>query len=579
MTAIPVPTDHVAASKAELIAWLHDAGTPGQAAFRASARAAVAATLAVVLGWAAVAIAVGSSTRPGTGRRWLFAALVVLAGATALRAVAQHVSRRMARRGRDAVTRALRRSVLATALPEVSGTPRVRGERAAHASIELIDQVAGYHERTQPARRAVVASSGLVLAVIAALHWPVAVILALSTPILPANTRLAAMATDDASRRQLDEVRRLSHQLLDRFRGMRTLVSLGAVERERGVVEQASDRLNRATNAVLRRAFIASGVLDAVVTFAIAVCATYVGLVLLGYVHLGWAPGLGFVAGLLVLVLCPVYFAPLREHAAGYHERDEALAAAAILVALIPPRPAAADDRSRHGGALPAAPVIELDRVTVAFAGTHPPAIEGISVRLPAGTLTVLAGPSGEGKTTLLRLIAGLRAPSAGTVVLRDPATGRARPPGPGQASWIGQQTVLLPGTLAYNIGLADPAASRAAIARAASRAGLDPVTAALPDGLDSEVGEQGWGVSAGQARRVALARALLRDAPLWLLDEPTAHLDADTERDLLDSLLSAAAGRTVVIASHSAALADRAEVLWRLDRGRLSAELTMGRA
>src|SRR5689334_6961606 len=147
MTAIPVRTDHVAASKAELIAWLHDAGTPGHAAFRASARAATAATLAVVLGWAAVAFAVGSSTRPGTGRHWLFAALVVLAAATALRAVAQHVSRRMARRGRDAVARTLRRSVLAAALPEVSGTPRVRGERAAHALIELVDQVAGYHER------------------------------------------------------------------------------------------------------------------------------------------------------------------------------------------------------------------------------------------------------------------------------------------------------------------------------------------------------------------------------------------------------------------------------------------------
>jgi ATP-binding cassette subfamily C protein CydD len=346
------------------------------------------------------------------------------------------------------------------------------------------------------------------------------------------------------------------------------------------VVEQACDRLNRATSAVLRRAFVVSGVLDAVVTCSIAVCASYVGLVLLGYVHLSGTPGLGFVTGLLVLVLCPVYFAPLREHAAGYHERDEALAAAAILVDLIPPRPAATEDgRLRHGVALPAAPVVELNRVTVAFAGAHAPVLDDVSVRLPAGMLTVLAAPSGEGKTTLLRLIAGLRAPAAGTVVLRDPATGRTWTPQPGQASWIGQQTVLLPGTLAYNIGLADPAAGRAAIARAAGRAGLDTVIAWLPDGLDSEVGEQGWGISAGEARRVALARALLRDAPLWLLDEPTAHLDADTERDLLDSILSAATGRTVAIASHSAALADRADVLWRLDRGRLLAEPAVGPA
>jgi ATP-binding cassette subfamily C protein CydD len=564
-----------AASKAELIAWLKDAGMPGLAAFRASAHAATAATLVVVLGWAAIAYAVGSSAQPGAGRGRLVAALVALAATAVLRAVAQHVSRRMARRGRDAVASALRRSLLAAVLPEVSGIPQMHGAQAAHALIELTDQVAGYHERTQPARRAAAPSSALVLVVVAALHWPVAVVLALSTPILAANMRLAGMATEDASRTQLDEVRRLSHQLLDRFRGMRTLVSLGAVERECGVVERACDRLNRATDVVLRRAFIVSGVLDAVVTCAIAVCATYIGLVLLGYVHLGWTPGLGFGAGLLVLVLCPVYFAPLREHAAGYHERDEALAAAAILADMIPAHP---DGRIGRSTALPAVPSIELDRVTVAFA-THPPVLDAISVRLPAGMLTVLAAPSGAGKTTLLRLIAGLRAPTAGTVVLRDPATGRTWAPRPGQASWIGQQTVLLPGTLAYNIGLADPAADRAAIARAAGRAGLDAVIAELPGGLDTEVGEQGWGVSAGQARRVALARAVLRDAPLWLLDEPTAHLDADTERDLLDSLLSAAVGRTVVIASHSAALADRADVLCRLDRGHLLADLALGRA
>jgi ATP-binding cassette, subfamily C, bacterial CydD len=130
--------------------------------------------------------------------------------------------------------------------------------------------------------------------VVAILHWPVAILLALGTPFLPANMRLAGMATEDASRKQLEEVRQLSYQLLDRFRGMRTLVTLGAVERERRVVQQACDSLNRATTAVLRRAFIVAGVLDAVITCSIAVCATYVGLVLLGSLHLPWMPGLGF---------------------------------------------------------------------------------------------------------------------------------------------------------------------------------------------------------------------------------------------------------------------------------------------
>jgi ATP-binding cassette subfamily C protein CydD len=391
--------------------------------------------------------------------------------------------------------------------------------------------------------------------------------------------RLAGMAAEDASRKQLDEVRRLSCKLLDRFRGMRTLVTLGAVERERRVVQHACDSLNRATTAVLRRAFIVAGVLDAVITCSIAVCATYVGLVLLGYLHLPWTPGLGFAEGLLVLVLCPAYFAPLREHASGYHERDEALAAAAILTLSIP-RPAAVGDAlppagvpaDQPMGRLRSAPSIELDRLTVAFAGAERAVLDQATVLLPAGMFAVLAAPSGAGKSTLLRVVAGLQAATSGTVRLRDPATGRSLAPRPGQASWIGQQTVLLAGTLAYNIGLAAPSATVTEIEQAASRAGLDALISRLPDGLATEVGERGWGISAGEARRVALARALLRDAPLWLLDEPTAHLDSGTERELLDSILSATAGRTVLMASHSSALFDRADVIWRLDRGSVRA-------
>jgi ATP-binding cassette subfamily C protein CydD len=569
-------SDQVEPSKLDLIAWLQHAARPGRAAFRGAARAATVATGAVVLGWAAVAYAVGLLVHQGSAYARLIPAVLLLAAAGAVRAVAQDASRRMAQRGGKAVATALRQELLPCALPGAGTAPLKAvpsGSQAAHAVIDLSDQVASYHQRTQPARYAAGPSSALVFLVVAVLHWPVAVLLALSTPFLPANMRLAGMATEDAGRRQLDEVRQLSRQLLDRFRGMRTLVTLGAVERERRVVQQASDSLNRATTAVLRRAFVVAGILDAVVTCSIAVCATYVGLVLLGYLHLPGTPGLGFVAGLLVLVLCPVYFAPLREHASGYHERDEALAAAAILAIplsgpagrALPPAGAPVD---RSTGRLRFAPSVELDRLTVAFAGAERAVLDETTVLLPAGGFAVLAAPSGEGKSTLLRVVAGLQAPTSGTVRLRDPATGRSLAPRPGRASWIGQQTVLLAGTLAYNIGLGAPSATPTEIERAAGRAGLDALITRLPDGLATEVGERGWGVSAGEARRVALARALLRDAPLWILDEPTAHLDSGTERELLDSILSAAAGRTVLMASHSSALLDRADLIWRLDRG-----------
>jgi len=376
------------------------------------------------------------------------------------------------------------------------------------------------------------------------------------------------MATEDASRRQLALMRELTARLLDRFRGMRTLRTLGATEREERRVAAEADRLNRATAAVLRRAFVTAGVLDAVVTCAVAVCATYVGLTLLGYVHVGVAPHLGLSRGLLVLVLCPVYFAPLRDHAAGYHERDEALAAVPAILDLLD-RPAVEHTAAPAAPTGPgtAAPAIALDGLTIGFPG-HAPVLDGVRAAIPAGTVTALAAPSGTGKTTLLRCLAGLLAPTAGSVLVDGAA------PQPGSVGWIGQRTVLLPGTLAANIALGDPRAGRDRIAEAAHRAGLDDVTTRLPNGLDTVVGEGGWGLSAGQARRVALARALLRDAPLWVLDEPTAHLDAETERRLLDSLLASCAGRTVVVATHSPAVLARVDRVLRLEHGRLHDDL-----
>jgi ATP-binding cassette, subfamily C, bacterial CydD len=565
-----------------LAEWLKAAGEPGRAGFRAAGLAATAGTAAAVIQWTAVAYAIDLVLRPGPQAGRLVGAAAVAGAAGVARALALAVSRRRAQRGYDAVVTAVRRQALVTVLPDGGPPgPDGSGAAAAHTLIELADQVAAYHQRTQPARRAAGPSSALVLVVIAVLHWPVAVLLALATPILPVNMRLAGQAAQHASQRKLNEFRRLSQELHDRFRGMRTLVTLGAVQREGQSVSRACDALNRATMAVLRRAFVASAVLEAVITSSIAVCATYVGLVLLGYLHLHGTPRLSLFAGVLVLLLCPVYFAPLREHAAGYHERDEALAAAAALSALVagPARPGSAEVRPRPAAAARAAgpggpPAIEIERLTVCFADGGEPVLADVSATLPTGTFAVLSAPSGQGKTTLLRVLAGQISPTAGTVRLVDPGTGAAWPPCPGYASWIGQQTVLLEGTLADNIRLGSPGATADEIERAARRAGLDEVIARLPHGIDSGLGELGWGISAGEARRVALARALLRDAPLWLLDEPTAHLDARTELALIEAIRAASAGRTVLIATHSAAVISTADVVWRLDRARLHERL-----
>jgi ATP-binding cassette subfamily C protein CydD len=187
-----------------------------------------------------------------------------------------------------------------------------------------------------------------------------------------------------------------------------------------------------------------------------------------------------------------------------------------------------------------------------------------------SGRWTAVVGPSGVGKTTLLSLIAGVRQPTGGTV--RWVTASGAWPPHLGGCAWIGQQTVLLPGSISDNVRIGRPTASQAEVEQAVAAAGLVDVVARLPEGLDTSLGEGGSGVSTGEARRIAIARAFLSDAELWLLDEPTAHLDPEAEADVIDALHNATQGRTVIVATHSAALARSADAVFSMAEGTIHA-------
>jgi ATP-binding cassette subfamily C protein CydD len=544
----------------------------GERSFRIAAAWIVASSAAVIAQCAAVSWLVSTGLagpRDPGHQAWIV--ITVLAACVTSGAVFGGRARAAARRGGAAVTSDLRTSLLRRALPDGPGGEPPDPSATAHGAIELSADIGAYHERTWPARAAAGPASLLILACVAVVHWPAAVLLALATPILPVNMRVAGLAADAASRRQLDAVRSLSAELLDRFRGMHVLHTLDAAGRERRIVQRACDDLNRSTMTVLRRAFVSSAVMDLVITFAIAVTATYVGLSLLGYVHLRGAPSLDLRRGLFVLLLAPAYFTRLREYAAGYHERDAALAA----VALLGPEPvlggAPPGEQPRPARRpLAGAPRVELVRVRLHHPGAERPLLEDVTAAAEPGSLTALTAPSGAGKSTLLAIIGGLRAPTAGQVSWIDPGDGTRCGPEPGRATWLGQHTVIIAGTIADNIRLGDPRADDAALARAAADAGLGPLLARLPAGMDTPVGDHGMGLSAGEARRIALARALLRDAALWILDEPTAHLDAVAEADILRVLLRAATGRTVIVATHSSALIERADRVWRVDAGNL---------
>jgi ATP-binding cassette subfamily C protein CydD len=284
------------------------------------------------------------------------------------------------------------------------------------------------------------------------------------------------------------------------------------------------------------------------------------------------------------LLLAPAYFAPLRRFAAAYHQRQEAAAAAEILapltrrstgpeavssaLAVASGTPALAV--SPAGAPVPAfagarpAPDVALRDVTVRFPGRPSPALRGVSLFVPARGVVGVVGPSGSGKSTLLKVAGGWLAASDGEAL-----TG-GHPAGNRRALLIGQHPYLFFGSLADNVSLGRPGISRERISQAIEAAQLSDLAARLPDGLDTILGERGWGISGGEAQRLALARAFASDASLILVDEPTAHLDAATEAALIEPLRRLLGGRTALVATHSDAILEIVDRVITMDGGQI---------
>jgi ATP-binding cassette, subfamily C, bacterial CydD len=588
--------------------WLAAQGRPGRRFFLAAGLADLVATGGTVLmSWYIAALIVAGVIGTAAGRGLAGDVLGVLAGGF-LRAAGTFAADRLAAAGAGRAEASARDTVLAALVLGDPADGQLSAGAAVAAVSEQIPRLGDHFHDYQ--RRAVTAclAPAVILAVIFPASWVAGALLALATPIIPVNMAVTGLGAEAVSRRQLHQVGQLSGQVLERLQAMSTLRALGAVGHQRRVVERAATELARRTTAVLRVAFLASSALEWVSTFAIGLVAMYVGATLLGYFRVPLLPfHLGAQAGVFVLLLAPAYFAPLRRFAAAYHQRQEALAAAEILAPLS--RRAAgvwadadadADARVRAGaqaeartdawaggrasgqgtaatsagaagrGPAPAcgsAPGVALHGVTVRFAGRSRPALSEVSVSVAARAVLGVAGPSGSGKSTLLKAAGGWLRPSEGVLLIDGALAGNS---GSGRGLLIGQHPYLFSGTLADNIALGQPDASRSRIWAAIEAAQLTALLGRLPDGLDTVLGERGWSISGGEAQRVALARAFLSDAGFLLVDEPTAHLDAATEAALIEPLARLLRGRTALVASHSDAVLGLADRVIDLDGGRI---------
>ncbi len=470
----------------------------------------------------------------------------LLAGFAAL-AVVRAAMLVLADRAAAAAGAAARRRLRTDALHRLLGAgPAVLRERhsgdLAALVVDRIEALDGFFGRYLPASLHAVAGPLLVALALAARDPGAAAVLALCGLLVPVAMALSGLGAAAAARRQFAAMAHLQVRFLDRVRGIATIVMHGRAEAEAQALGRAADELRRRTLRVLRVAFLSSAALDLAAALALVLLA-------LRAAAGGAPPG----TALFGLLLVAEFFAPLRSFALAYQDRFQAHAAAGPLAAL-PPAPAEA----------PSLPVrtVAARGVAVAFEDvsfTWDPArgraLDHLSFRVPAGETLILAGPSGAGKSTVIEILLGFVRPESGRVTLNGADIATLVPQALARlTAWIGQRPMLFAGTIRDNIRFARPEASDAEVAEAVRAARIDGFAAALPQGLDTVIGEGGYGLSGGQGQRVAIARAFLKNAPLLLLDEPTAHLDPATEAEVLDSLRRLTLGRTVILASHAAA-------------------------
>ncbi|WUD74252.1 thiol reductant ABC exporter subunit CydD [Streptomyces sp. NBC_00510] len=472
--------------------------------------------------------------------------LLLLAGVAAGRAAVSWLTELCAHRASAAVKSRLRTRLLehVTALGPAGLTERRTGELTTLAT-RGIDALDGYFARYLPQLGLAVVVPAAVLARIVTEDWISALTIALTLPLIPVFMVLIGWATQARMDRQWQLLARLSGHFLDVVAGLPTLKVFGRAKAQAESIRAITADHRRATMRTLRITFLSSFALELLSTISVALVAVGVGMRL---VH----GELDLYTGLVILVLAPEAYLPLRQVGAHYHAAAEGLSAADEVFAVLetaPPRRGTAPAPDLRTA------VVELDGVAVRGR------LGAVSLRVSPGETIALTGPSGIGKSTLLSVLLGFTEPTSGRVLAGGTDLAAHDPAGwHRQIAWVPQRPYLFAGTVADNVRLARPDASPAGVRAALRDAGaadLDPATA---------VGEGGAGLSAGQRQRVALARAFLADRPLLLLDEPTAALDGETEAAVVDAVRRLAAGRTVLLVVHRPALLAVADRIVRLD-------------
>lgn len=416
--------------------------------------------------------------------------------------------------------------------------------------IEQCDALTGYISRFYLQRLIVVTTPIMLLVAAATQSWIATLILLLTAPLVPVFMVLIGHATARKSRQQFAAMAQLSGRFLDWLRGTATLQRLDAVGHASQDIDASAEAYRIRTMSVLKIAFLNTAALELLAALSIALLAVYLGFGLIGI--LPWQKNtvpVPYQSALFLLLLAPEFYAPLRQLGADYHVKAQAEGAIAELSPLLAFQPA--EKTKANHFLLTAPPAIDANNIWV----THQQRtrLAPLSFAIGAGERLAIVGQSGSGKSTLLQIFLGFCAYQGDIFIDNQNFNTINSTQFRHQIAYLSQQTMLLPMSIADNLRLPDPTASDDKLWQILAQVGLKPLIKALPNQLDTQLGERGSGLSGGQQRRLAIAQLLLQDAQLWLLDEPTEHLDSDTAAEINGLLQQVTRGKTVLWVTHDA--------------------------
>jgi len=524
-------------------------------------------TTGLVLAQAVLLARILAGAFHGKGVASLASAFVLLLVVVAGRALAAYGAEAMALRAASVVKSQLRRALVRHVLRLGPGWMDAPDERAAEATVsgpgELatlatrgLDSLDAYFARYLPQLVLACLTPLAVLAVVGGADPLSAGVIAATLPLIPIFMILVGLHTRARTERQWTLLQRLGGHFLDVVEGLPTLKVFGRAKAQAEVIREVTGAHRRATMRTLRVAFLSALVLELLSTLAVALVAVEIGLRLLG-------GGVPYETALLVLLLAPEAYLPLRNVGAQFHASMEGVTAAGRVLDVLDT--AAPEERTATGHA-PEDASLRLEGVTVRYPGRDRPALADVSLEVGTGERLVVIGPSGGGKSTLLAVILRFVQPVEGRTGFDDVPVAEWRK----RLSWVPQDPYLFAGSVADNIRLGDPGADDRAVRHAAELAGADAFIRRLPGGYGTPIGERGSRLSSGERQRIALARAFLRDAPVLLLDEPTAHLDGENAREIRATVERLMAGRTVVLVTHDHTWTGVADRVAEIDDGRL---------